>query len=442
MKIVGELPVPEQAQFRLVCSSWHNACPAAALTHRLTHRPGWEIHAAAVRRYCPNIQIVVHLEGCNNVAQLLQHPHCDVVSCFPQGTTAFPRWALQPGIFQQDTYTRALQQAQQLAKILENADPTKVGCLELHLKLRSNSVIRGDFNAELQRLKPVIVQVREQEQLLLSAENLFPITSPMLNLRVLAFCLPRKPNSVSCFQNAVRGAPNLECLQIYANSAITAERIVTFLQFLPDLHITELELDCNVLFNGRPNSLRRLVLKDLNIENQGYTAMLLAIADCERPFSMELSKFSVPLLPCLPVQLYQLSLLQKLEIGILNSFEDTCALHSVLGRLTSLRALYIADCLTSHIMGLLVGKLFPHVHTFGMSFTCHEHDEYKGWDDKSGNIIINSTRKLMPLIEAFPNIQRLQVSCHDTEDRVVILDSFWISRVLFPQLSVVIFRCP
>ncbi|DBB12179.1 TPA: hypothetical protein ACH3X3_006285 [Trebouxia sp. C0006] len=116
MKIVGELPVPEQAQFRLVCSSWHNACPAAALTHRLTHRPGWEIHAAAVRRYCPNIQIVVHLEGCNNVAQLLQHPHCDVVSCFPQGTTAFPRWALQPGIFQQDTYTRALQQAQQLAK--------------------------------------------------------------------------------------------------------------------------------------------------------------------------------------------------------------------------------------------------------------------------------------------------------------------------------------
>lgn len=325
---------------------------------------------------------------------------------------------------------------------MENADPTKVGCLELHLKLRSNSVIRGDFNAELQRLKPVIVQVREQEQLLLSAENLFPITSPMLNLRVLAFCLPCKPNSVSCFQNAVRGAPNLECLQIYANSAITAERIVTFLQFLPDLHITELELDCNVLFNGRPNSLRRLVLKDLNIENQGYTAMLLAIADCEHPFSMELSKFSVPLLPCLPVQLYQLSLLQKLEIGILNSFEDTCALHSVLGRLTSLRALYIADCLTSHIMGLLVGKLFPHVHTFGMSFTCHEHDEYKGWDDKSGNIIINSTRKLMPLIEAFPNIQRLQVSCHDTEDRVVILDSFWISRVLFPQLSVVIFRCP
>ena len=48
----------------------------------------------------------------------------------------------------------------------------------------------------------------------------------------------------------------------------------------------------------------------------------------------------------------------------------------------------------------------------------------------------------MPLIQAFPNIQRLQVSCHDTEARVVILDSFWISKVLFPQLSVVIFSCP
>jgi len=466
-KIVGELPVPEKAQFRLACSSWRNACPAHALAHRLTiaHRPGWELHAAAVRHYCPNIQIVVHLEGCNDVAQLLQHPHCDVVSCFPQGAAAFPQWALHPGIFQHDTYAGALQQAQQLADILEKAGATTKGCLELHLKLRSNSVIRGDLNAELQRLKPVIVQVREQEQLLLSAGKLFPITSPMLNLRVLAFCLPRKPNSASYFQNAVRGAPNLECLQIYAHSSITAERIIKFLQFLPDLaklvslrvdtarhhvclpaeclkHITMLELGSHVHFIGRPNSLHRLVLENLDKENQGYIAMLSAIADCEPPFSIELSKFSVPLLPSLPVQLYQLSLLQKLDVGLLNSFEDTCALHLGLGQLTSLRALYIADCLTSHIMGLLVGKVFLHVHTFGISFTCHEHDEYKGYEDKSGNIIIKSTQKLMPLIQAFPNIQRLQVSCRDTEARVVILDSFWINKVLFPQLSVVIFSCP
>ena len=30
----------------------------------------------------------------------------------------------------------------------------------------------------------------------------------------------------------------------------------------------------------------------------------------------------------------------------------------------------------------------------------------------------------------------------DTEARVVILDSFWINKVLFPRLSVVIFSCP
>ena len=200
-----------------------------------------------------------------------------------------------------------------------------------------------------------------------------------------------------------------------------------------------LELGSHVHFIGRPSSLHRLVLEDLNKENQGYIAMLSAIADYEPPFSIELSKFFVQLLPSLPVQLYQLSLLQKLDVGLLNSFEDTCAFHLGLGRLTSLRALYIATVL---LVTLLVGKVFLHVHTFGISLTCHEYDEYKGYDDKSGNIIIKSTQKLMPLIQAFPNIQRLQVTCSETEARVVILDSSWISKVLFPQLSVVIFSCP
>ena len=286
--------------------------------------------------------------------------------------------------------------------------------LELNIRLRSGHVVKDLMQKELMRLKAVIVQIREQEQLLVPTNAMFQ--APMTSLRVLAFSLARKPNDQTTLQNAVRKAPNLEYLQIYVDTAVTAQRALNFVGVLPELpkvkslrlatkgnaiclpveclqHITLLELGSQVSFTQTPPQLCNLSLEKLDLEYEGYPAMMSSLCKSGAQLSVSLSSFTYAALPSLPVTVDKLSLLNKLPSGA-QSVEDMIALPLALARLSGLRALYLADFLTGPLLTRLSAGRFPNLHTLGISFACWESNEYQSVDRNTGKIMLRPTQGL------------------------------------------------
>ena len=98
-QILSELSADDLAQVRLTSVTWRDFRPARDLSHRVTlaHLPGWEHHAAQLRRVCPQITVVIVSDGYLKLAQLLRSPECDIVSCFPQGSSIMMQWSMQTG---------------------------------------------------------------------------------------------------------------------------------------------------------------------------------------------------------------------------------------------------------------------------------------------------------------------------------------------------------
>ena len=115
-EIIGELPLLDQASFRLVCTRWRDLHSAADFTHRVnfTSKAGWQDLAADLRRLCPQITIVVQLESRTELAEMLQCPHCDIISCYPQGSAIMSRWTLQTGLHIHNKFMRAQEEAEDL----------------------------------------------------------------------------------------------------------------------------------------------------------------------------------------------------------------------------------------------------------------------------------------------------------------------------------------
>ncbi len=297
-----------------------------------------------------------------------------------------------------------------------------IGQLELNIRLRSGHVVKDLMQKELMRLKSVIVQIREQEQLLVTTNVMFQ--APMTSLRVLAFSLARKPNDQTTLQNAVRKAPNLEYLQIYVDTAVTAQRALNFVGVLPELpkvkslrpvtkgnaiclpveclqHVTLLDLGTQVSFIQTPPQLCNLTLEKLDLEYESYPAMMSTLCKSGSSLSVSLSSFTYAALPFLPVTLDKLSLLNKLPSGA-ESVENMIALPLALARLSGLRALYLADFLTGSLLARLSAGHFPKLHTLGISSTCQESNEYQSVDRNTGNVMIRPTRSLLRLVQYKP----------------------------------------
>ncbi len=221
-KIVGELFAADQSRFRLVCTSWRDALPAFGFQHRVTipYKIGWEENAAALRTSCPQISVVLVMDGVVDLVPLLQNRLCDIISYHPQKVATMSQWVLQTFAFFNNSFSRNLKEMKDLADLLHaySGDRRKLGPdwaakLALNIRPRSGHVVKDLMQKELMRLKSVIVQIREQEQLLVTTNVMFQ--APMTSLRVLVFSLARKPNDQTTLQNAVRKALNLEYLQIY-----------------------------------------------------------------------------------------------------------------------------------------------------------------------------------------------------------------------------------
>jgi len=459
-KIIGELPLLDQASFRLVCTQWRDLHPASNFTHRVnfTSKDGWQDLSADLRRLCPQITIVVQVESLTGLTALLQCPHCEIISCYPQSFTIMSRWALHTGTHVHDKYLRAQKEAEDLLCTFLDLQTQlgHQGRLELNLRVRSSHMARSPLSDMMKQLQPAITQIREQESPVMTANLMFPMPS----LRTFAFSLPRT-RSQKNLQNAVRCAPNLECIQAYAHTQVTAERLVSFLEVLPDLpkvsnlrvatarhpiclpsvhlqHITSLELGVNVSFDVPPQRLCNLVVEDLQLDYQGYDAMFTGLQSLHNPLCIELHSFAPTALQVLPGKLHTLKLSQTL----VGSVPDIIALHIGLAKLSCLKVLCIADFLTARVMGVLSSLSFPQLHTLEMAFKAYNQDEYHFVDAYSGTILIKTTQDLPSLLQVFPNLEHLRLCCFDSDVRRLHLDCWWISKALFPKLLAVTFCCP
>ncbi len=463
-KIIGELPLLDQASFRLVCTlHWRDLHLASSFTHRInfTSKDGWQDLAANLRRLCPQITIVVQVESLTGLAALLQCPHWDIISCYPQGSTLMRRWDLQTGTHVNDKYLRAQKEAEDLLSTflqLQN-QPGHQGRLELNLRVRSSHMARSLLFDMMKQLKPAIAQIRELELPVMTANLMFP----MLSLRTFAFSLPRT-RSQKNLQSAVRSAPNLECIQAYAHTQVTAERLVSFLEVLSDLpkvttlrvatarhpiclpsvhlqHITSLELGVNVSFVVPPQRLCSLILQDLKLDYEGYDAMLTGLQSSPDPLCIKLHSFAPAALQSLPSKMHCLKLSQALNWYLVGSSSNMQALHTSLAKLSFLKILCIADSLTGRVVGLLSCLSFPQLHTLEVRFSAYDGEEQHP-DASSSTAPVHIAANLNPLQEVFPSLEHLRLCSIDDDDRSIVLNCWWINKLIFPKLLAVTFCCP
>ncbi len=461
-KITGQLPLLDQASFRRVCTKWRDLHSAGNFTHRVsfTTKTGWQDLAGELRRLCPQITIVVQLESLTGLAEVLKCPHYDIISCYPQGSAIMSRWTLQTGTHIHDKYLRAQKEAEDLLCAFEQlqTQPGHQGRLELNLRVRSSHMTRSPLSDMMKQLKPAITQIREQESALMTAN----LMSPMSSLRTIAFGVPRT-RSQKNLQDAIRCAPSLECIQVYAHTQVTAERLVSFLEVLSDLpkvttlrvatascpiclpsvylqHITSLELGVNVSFKLPPQRLGSLLLEGLQLDYKGYDAMFSGLQSSHNVLCIELNSFAPTALQLLPTKLHHLKLLQALdEPGtLLGSSSNLFALHTYLPRLSCLKILCIADFLTARVMGLLSCLSFPQLHTLEMSFKADHRDDCHVVDRYSSTILLKTTTPvdLRSMPRVFPKLEHLRLCCFDNEPSdigLLKLDCWWISKSLFPS---------
>ena len=457
------------SQVSRTCATWRDLRPARDFRHRVTfaNLPGWEQYAAQLRRVCPQITVVVVSEGYSDLAQLLRSPECDIVTCFPQGSTIMRQWSLQTGTHIPDSTYRALTELQELAAIVEQAPPLARSHLELSLRTRSNQLILPSVEAAIHGMTSTIREIREQQQFIATSKVLFPLES----LRVLAFSLPSRPREPDIFQAAMRLAPNLEFLQLYVKTRNTTVSALCFLAVLAELpnvtsvrlvtkgntaclsssylmHITRLELGCQVYFRQLPPRLRELYLEGLDLDWLGYEAMMSALQQAITPVNLTLTSSVIAAMPCLSANLQKLSLQYLLAVHLCN-VESFCTLRTSMARLENLRVLCIADYLTGTTVFFLSGMVSPNLHTLGFCLDSQANGGYFTLDSagKGASSILGPTFEVKTLRTVFPNLEQMKVSCVGgsylispqtrLQVRIVKYDCAWISST-FPKLRGII----
>ncbi len=361
-----------------------------------------------------------------------------------------PQWTMQTEEFRSDTSSRASRELEDVAAIVQQATPLAGSQLELSLRTRSSQVVLPSVEAALLRVKATIRELREKQQFIATSKVLFPLES----LKVLAISLPSRPREPDIFQAAVRLAPNLEFLQLYVNTHNATESALRFLPVLAELpkvtslrlvtngnaacllpsclmHITCLELGCQVYFRQVPPKLRKLCLEGLDLDWLGYEAMMSALQHAIAPADLTLTSFVVAAMPCLPGNLQKLSL-QHSIVGY-GDIEDFCTLHIGIARLANLRILCVADFLGDFPVSFLSGMVFPNLHTFGFCLDSQANDNYYIMDNVSGSSILQPTEEIGALMRVFPNLKCMKVYCVGLDAKIMKFDcgSFkWIFRKL------------
>ena len=381
--IASKLSLCDLAHFRLACKTYCNIRPAHTLTHRITieHDADWETRSKKIKEVCPAVTVALAVKGTANLVQLLEDPLCDVVVCALR-PALMSRWSLEPPQVVYDKAYDFLNLMNQVQGLHDKAELS--GRLELQLRVRSDHVQMQEIKHVIKSLGPVIVELRVLERLDSCAKQLFPLE----NVRIVAFSLPGQANRrMTQLQDAITSLPSLQSIQVYTQTAKSAELLLCFLEVLYGLphitslrvvtggcaiglqarsllHIVDLELGDEVYLSALPAALRQLHMQSLHVGDI-HATLFLQMDQSRRPFDLIVDHFTISALSRLPASLQGLILKQPLEQDN-SGWRDFMQCECVFARLTNLRMLVLGDFLSQFLAYAIRDLPFMKLHTLGI----------------------------------------------------------------------------
>ena len=316
--IVKTLPVTTHAAFRLTCKTWCSRLAAQDLSHMVSLSPSgdWEANAKRLKETFPKITIQVQdsYSGIQRCLQLLNNPHCDVVSLQCHFESHGPE---QHG----DEYWRRNNRLAELQhlRILSNlADAPKTHArleLEMAVTYKHSPPQSEDLQTAFSKLLPSISGLSVSGNFSSVVQEAFPFN----HLSRLELTLPnaRSPgvvngSAIQHLQKTLRSLHNLCNLQLHADClSIQPSAITSVLAELPTVtslkvdsginpcclaslhmeHITSLCLGREVFLDQPPENLQHLHLAYLS---SAHKPLILQLQQMKTAISLTAGYCDVP----------------------------------------------------------------------------------------------------------------------------------------------------
>ena len=308
--VIQNLPVTAQAAFRLTCRCWRSYLTSQDLTHTVCLSPSgdWEGKAKKLKTMFPKLSIQVQepYSGVQKCLQLLNSPHCDVVSLRCHFESHGPA---QLGD-EQWLRNNRLAELQHLLTLGNLVDAPKTHAklqLEMSVTYKHTPPQSSDLSAAFIRLLPSISGLSVSGNFSSVVQEAFPFS----HLSRLELTLPnaRSPDvvngaAIQHLQKTLRSLHNLRNLQLHADClSIQAPAIMGVLTDLPNVaslkvdsginpcklvsqhmeHVTALCLGRDVTFDHPPQNLQILHLAYLSL---AHKPMLLQLKQLKGNISL------------------------------------------------------------------------------------------------------------------------------------------------------------
>ena len=327
--ILGKLPILAQAAFRLTCTTWRNRLAAQDLCHTVSLSPcgDWESKAKHLKSLFPKITIQVQeaYSGIQKCLQLLNSPHCDVVSLRCHFESHGPeqdsdeRWL-------RNNRLAELQHLRILSTLVEAQKTHARLQLEMAVTYKHAPPQSEDIHTAFNKLLPSISGLSVSGNFGSVVQEAFPFS----HLSRLELTLPnaRSPevvdgSAIMHLQKTLRSLHNLCNLQLHAGCLSIQPPVVT--NVLPELptitslkvdsginpcclasphmeHITSLCLGREVFFDQPPENLLCLHLAYLS---PAHRAMIEQLKQMKDVVSLTVGYCDVPGLVQIPCQQQQ-----------------------------------------------------------------------------------------------------------------------------------------
>ncbi len=327
--IAGKLPVTAQGAFRLTCRSWLNRLAAQELSHTVSLSPygDWETKAKRLKGMFPKIAIQVQesYSGVQKCLQLLNSPHCDVVSL----RCHFESHGSQQNGDEHWLRNNHLAELQHLRILSTLVNAPKAHArlqLEMAVTYKHSPPQSDDLQTAFNKLLPSISGLSVSGNFSSVVQEAFPFS----HLSRLELTLPNarsaevvNGSAILHLQKTLRSLHNLCNLQLHADClSIQPSAITDVLSVLPTVtslkvdsginpcclasrhmeHITSLCLGREVRFDQPPENLEFLHLAYLS---PAHTATLMQLVQMERIVSLTVGYCDVPGLVQLPCRQQQ-----------------------------------------------------------------------------------------------------------------------------------------
>ena len=313
--IISKLPITAHGAFRLTCTTWRNRLAAPDLSHTVCLSPygDWEAKAKHLKSQFPKITIQVQesYSGVQKCLQLLNSPHCDVVSLRCHFESHGPE---QHGDEQwlRNNRLAELQHLRILSTLVEAPKAHARLQLEMAVTYKHAPPQSNDLQTAFSKLLPSISGLSVSGNFRSVVQEAFPFS----HLSRLELTLPNarsaavvNGSAVQHLQTTLRSLHNLCSLQLHADClSIQPSAVTHVLPVLPTItslkvdsginpccltsqhmeHITSLCLGREVVFDSPPEHLQCLHLAYLSAAHRTMIMQLeshvgVTVGYCDDP---------------------------------------------------------------------------------------------------------------------------------------------------------------